>query len=185
MIALHHCAYCQNRGVPVDDILADLGSNAPANATGSCTNMVPFMTSATSPSGTVTSSGQLSSSYPAWKAFDSSISLWLSELYEAPAWIAYEFPAPRYIDRYSITFANGSLTSRAPKNWTFQGWTGFSWVTLDTRANETGWSSGTHSYTVASPDYYEKYRLRVTEDNDSRSAIVTVSIGRLTLDGCS
>ncbi|MEM9493664.1 MAG: serine protease, partial [Myxococcota bacterium] len=34
VVALHHCAYCPNRGVPVDPIISDLGNNLPADALG-------------------------------------------------------------------------------------------------------------------------------------------------------
>jgi len=34
VVALHHCANCPNRGVPVDDIINDLGANLPTNAIG-------------------------------------------------------------------------------------------------------------------------------------------------------
>ncbi len=32
VVALHHCANCPNRGVPIDDVIADLGSQVPAGA---------------------------------------------------------------------------------------------------------------------------------------------------------
>jgi lysyl endopeptidase len=34
VVALHHCANCPNRGVPIPSIITDLGSNIPANAIG-------------------------------------------------------------------------------------------------------------------------------------------------------
>ncbi|MCP4214834.1 MAG: PKD domain-containing protein, partial [bacterium] len=34
VVALHHCAYCPNRGVPIPAIITDLGINLPANALG-------------------------------------------------------------------------------------------------------------------------------------------------------
>jgi uncharacterized repeat protein (TIGR02543 family) len=34
VVALHHCANCPNRGVPIPPIITDLGSNIPANAIG-------------------------------------------------------------------------------------------------------------------------------------------------------
>lgn len=34
VVALHHCAACPNRGVPIPAIITDLGSNLPANAIG-------------------------------------------------------------------------------------------------------------------------------------------------------
>jgi V8-like Glu-specific endopeptidase len=35
VVALHHCANCPNRGVPIPSIVTDLGSSLPANAIGS------------------------------------------------------------------------------------------------------------------------------------------------------
>lgn len=38
VVALHHCAYCPNLGVPIQAIISDLGSNLPPNAVGNpCT----------------------------------------------------------------------------------------------------------------------------------------------------
>ncbi len=162
----------------------------PDNSCASATSQVPVMTSATSPSGIVTRSGVISSSYEAWEAFDSAIngsSMWISKTWEDPAWIAYEWTnGSRIIERYEIHFANGSsLTTRAPRDWTFQGWNGSSWITVDTRTNQTGWGgSETRSFDVANPGRYSKYRLHVTQDNDSRSAIVVVSMAHLALFGC-
>lgn len=36
VVALHHCAYCPNRGVPIEEIIDDLGTNLPDNSIGSC-----------------------------------------------------------------------------------------------------------------------------------------------------
>ena len=152
-----------------------------------CVNQVPFMTSNTSPSGTVTSSGIYSSTYDAWKAFDAiDSSMWISQVGETPAWIAYDWGSPRTISQYSLTFKNGSLTSRAPKDWTFEGWNGSSWVILDARTGETNWAgTETRTYNVASPGNYAKYRLNITDDNDVRSGVEVISFGRVSFESCS
>lgn len=147
-------------------------------------DQVPTLSGSTS---AVTASGQYSSSYAPWKAFDSSTtgSIWISEVWETPAWIAYDFGTSKWITRYRITHTNGSLTSRAPKDWQFQGWNGSSWVTIDTRSNETGWSSGeTRTYNVADPGSYTRYRLNISDDNDSRSGVVVISISNLEFMEC-
>ena len=146
------------------------------------------MTSPTSPSGVVTRSGVYSSAYEGWQAFDSDTSsLWLSQTWQDPAWIAYEWnDGARMIDQYTIYFRNGShLESRAPRDWTLQGWSGSAWITVDTRTNQTNWATNaTRTYSVTNPSRYTKYRLHVTRDNDSSSNIVVVSIGHLDLKGC-
>ena len=88
---------------------------APAafGATVSCVDQVPTLTGTTS---AVSTSGDYSSSYRGGEAFDSQItgsSMWISETWETPAWIAYNFGSNRVINRYTITNTNGSLTSRA------------------------------------------------------------------------
>ena len=166
-----------------------LGEVSPAitdtGALATCpTNQVPTLTNDTT---AVSSSGIFSSSYKAWYAFDgSNSSMWISEVFETPAWIAYDWgSSDRLISHYKITNTNGSsLTSRAPKEFTLQGWDDNRWVTLDTRTNQTGWVSGTpRTYRVSSPGFFSKYRLHITDDNDSRSGVVVISIGNLEFIG--
>ncbi|WP_338866397.1 SBBP repeat-containing protein [Myxococcus stipitatus] len=154
-----------------------------------CFNTVPVMTGNTTPTGIVTSSGIFDdmSDYAPWKAFDSSYTFWLSPRGQTPAWLAYEFGGGKKVEvtSYAIQYANGSITSRAPKDWKLEGWNGTAWVVVDTRSNQTNWAGNERrEFTVASPGSYLKYRLLATDDNDSRAGIVTLSIGGLELFGC-
>jgi hypothetical protein len=144
---------------------------------------VPVLTGDTA---SVDASGIFSTSYPAWQAFDESMSsMWISNVWETPAWISYEWNSPRFIDQYSIRYANGDIKTRAPRDWSLQGWNGSDWVIVDARSNQTAWAgSETRSYTVASPGSYLKYRLHVEDDNDNRNGIVVISLGNLSLRGC-
>jgi hypothetical protein len=152
-----------------------------------CENMVPVMTGATTPSGSVTRSGVFSASYEAWQAFDGTNSMWLSLENQTPAWIGYQwFNGAKTIQRYAITYTNGSITTRAPKQWTFEGWNGSAWVVLDTRTNQVNWAGfERREYAVPSPGAYTRYRLNITDDNDTRSGIVVVSMGKLELLNCT
>jgi hypothetical protein len=151
------------------------------------TNLVPVMTGPTTPGGIVTRSGAYGSSYEAWLAFDASISsIFISQVGQTPAWIGYEFPSSRTITRYALQYANGSITTRAPKNWTLEAFNGSAWVAVDTRSNEVNWTGfERREYTVASPGSYSKYRLNVSDDNDSRTGIEVISLGGLELIGCA
>ncbi|MCY1023357.1 SBBP repeat-containing protein [Pyxidicoccus sp. MSG2] len=163
---------------------AALGSQEQALA---CENMVPVMTGASTPSGLVSRSGVFSTSYEAWQAFDGTNSMWLSLENQTPAWIGYQwFNGAKTIQRYAITYTNGSITTRSPKQWTFEGWNGSAWVVLDTRTNQVNWAGfERREYAVPSPGAYTRYRLNVTDDNDTRSGIVVVSIGKLELLNCT
>ncbi|MCE3251701.1 MAG: uncharacterized protein K0Q67_711 [Cellvibrio sp.] len=149
----------------------------------SSTELVPILNAN---SAAVSVSGVIDSSYPGWKAFDSSFSsMWISAIGQTPAWIGYEWTSPRFVDSYAITYANGSITTRAPKIWQLQGWNGSAWTTVDSRTNEINWSGfQTRNYTVQSPGSYLKYRLLVADDNDTRIGVVVISLGNLSLKGC-
>ncbi|MBJ6765263.1 SBBP repeat-containing protein [Myxococcaceae bacterium JPH2] len=181
-LALGMLAGCQ--GEDLRDSKADThGAQSQALT---CTNLVPVMTSATAPAGIASASGTFSSLYDAWKAFDGNYSFWLSAQGQTPAWLAYQFgDGAKTVRRYAITYSNGDILTRAPKDWTLEGWNGAAWVVLDTRTNQTGWSSPQRrEFDVATPGAYVKYRLKVTDDNDTRTGNVVISIGTLELMSC-
>jgi hypothetical protein len=134
--------------------------------------------------GAVNRSGVYSPDYEAAQAFDADPnSMWISAVYETPAWIAYRAPDPlQIVTGYTLHFVNGKLTSRAPRDWQFLGWTTKGWVTLDQRAQETGWKGkDAREYRLARPGAYDAYCLVVTDDNDERAGVVVVSLGTLAL----
>jgi hypothetical protein len=151
-------------------------------------NLVPAMTGLTTPSGAVFSSGSFdTSAYDAWKAFDSSsTSLWISPQGQDPTSIGYAWDSgSRTVVSYAITYANGSILTRAPSAWSFQGLLGDAWITLDSREGETGWKGFERRvYPVASPGSYSAYQLTFTDDNDSTAGIVVISVGQIELFGC-
>lgn len=153
-------------------------------ATLSAQTSVPVMTGPTSPLGIVTQSGMLSTSYPGWKVFDGSDnSMWISAIGQTPAWISYSFGnGSKRVVSYAIKYVNGSILTRAPRNWTLEGWDGSSWIVVDSRTDQINWSGfEERTYTVASPGSYTTYRLNISDDNDPRSGIVVISIGKLSL----
>jgi hypothetical protein len=124
--------------------------------------------------------------YPAANAFDGTSALWLSAQNVNPVWLGFEFTdAPRFVEEYAITFNNGTLVQRAPRDFIFQGFDGVDWVGLDNRSDEIDWFSGERRvYTIATPGFYYLYRLFVVEDNNGVPGIETISIGELELIGC-
>ena len=146
------------------------GSTAAKYALATTSGLVPIMTSHTTPTGSVTSSGLYSSGYEAWRVFDgSTASLWLSNSNTSSVWIAYTWGGgtAKTVTSYDLRYNNGSCCEqRGPKNWTLQGWNGSSWITVDTVTNQTGWYSNFfRTYAVDSPGSYTAYRLFITADN--------------------
>lgn len=141
---------------------------------------VPIMTGPNAPSGRVERSGVYSSAYEGWRAFDADPnSQWISNVYVSSATIGYHWPSGgQTIRRYALNFVNGSLRTRAPKDWTFEGNNGGTWVVLDVRRGETNWGGvERREYTVANPGRYSGYRLNFTDDNAPSPGIVVISLG--------
>jgi len=150
-------------------------------------SQVPAMTSLEGSAGRISRSGVYSSEYEAFNAFDATASLWLSAAFETPAWLQVDwFDCPRTITGYAVKFANGSsLTTRAPKDWTLEGYDGSSWVVVDSQANQTGWLGvERRAFVVAAPGSYGAYRFNITDDNDARPGVVVASIDEFELFAC-
>ncbi|PTL76542.1 SBBP repeat-containing protein [Vitiosangium sp. GDMCC 1.1324] len=162
-----------------------------AQALGCFMSLVPPMTSATSPSGSAGSSGDFSSSYAAWQAFDSSLtSMWISAEGQTTASLSYQWnDGRRRVTRYALRYSNGSITTRAPKSWVLWGWNGQLSqlpVAVDSRTNETGWAGHERrEYTVANPGSYSIYLLAFSDDNDPTPGIVVISLGNVEFIGCA
>lgn len=133
---------------------------------------VPQMTSATAPSGIVTTSGEYSSEfYFAWKAFDRGSGTWLAGNSVTTGWVAYEFTAPRVINAYTTFTSFGTGTH--PRNWTFEGWDGASWIVLHTVTNN---SATTYTGTFTNSTAYIKYRINVTAINGSTNYLAITEL---------
>lgn len=134
----------------------------------STTNAIPAMTSYTAPSGIVTASTESDKTiYPAWKAFDSvNTGGWNSST--KIDWLAYEFPTPIIIGKYSLNSGTVTVTY-VPKAWTFEGTNdNVNWDILDTRTNEINWGyKETRYYEILNPSSYKRYRINITNTNGS------------------
>jgi hypothetical protein len=103
------------------------------------------------------------------KAFDNTTSTkWL--IFSSIGNIAYDFfnQDAYAINKYTIGSANDA-PDRDPKNWNLQGSNnGSSWITVDSRSNETfGSRFETRAFTFSNSTAYKQYRLNVTANNGS------------------
>lgn len=118
-------------------------------------------------------------------------SYWVSQTYQSPAWISYEFTdgGIRAVQAYRILFTNGeNLKTRAPKRFEFQvqldGNDDASWKTVDYRCCETNWDgSQERTYRLSKIVKGTKFRILFHEDNDNRADIVVVSMQRFEILG--
>lgn len=149
-------------------------------------NLIPIMTSNTTPSGVAEDSSHYSTT-PAWKAFDNNI-YYLSGGTNSwgttgiSGWLSYEFPTPRNITKYTIhTNVYGNTINPFPRDWTFEAWDGAKWIILDTRSNVTDWTNGIKKeFIFNNVSLYSKYRINVTSNvSGTVTGTVNLIIGEL------
>lgn len=136
-------------------------------------NLVPEMISNDAPNGIVEASGYYrngSDIRAPWKVFDRKFSAtdnWSTTL---PAWISYTFIEPTKVERYGIL---GGASGSSPKQWTFEGWDGNSWVVLDTQTLLNDLYPNKVFFDIKTPDSYLKYRLNINANFGYSTVLVT------------
>jgi len=144
-------------------------------------NIIPAMTSDTSPSGEASASGvYYDTKYPAYMAFDhisnTISSAWVCEYGSSSGWLAYEFENEKCVTKYTLVSRNPVVEiTEMPKTWTFEGYDEEtdSWVVLDKQTNVTTWTiSVKKEFTFTNKINYKKYRINVNENCDSSHHLV-------------
>lgn len=133
-------------------------------------NEIPSMTSNTTPSGIASASSNYGSggetTYMPYRAFDGLgvNNAWLTSNSKT-GWLAYEFPSPTKIVKYSILGRDSTLTW-SPKDWTFEGSNDdVNWDILDTQNSISGWTINVYKeFNIENKKYYKKYRINASID---------------------
>jgi hypothetical protein len=138
-------------------------------------NVIPAMTSNTSPSGTASASSNWmdGDEYPSYKAFDrvnsGHVSGWATALNVNTGWLEYDFDTDKCVTKYTITPRDWSqYVNELPKNWTFEAYDNntSTWVVLDTQTNISDWLVKTKKeFTFTNTNFYTKYRINVSKNN--------------------
>lgn len=141
-------------------------------------NLVPAMTSNTTPSGIVSASSfwltnsERRDPFHAFDRLDASYG-WTTDYKSNTGWIAYQFETPTVVNAYTLTRRLQASFDDALKDWTFEGWDGAQWVILDQQQGITGWEKGEKKkFYFPNETSYIKYRLNVTKTNGSSTVTV-------------
>jgi hypothetical protein len=125
-------------------------------------NLIPKMTSSTSPGGIVSASGYDTKDEP-YKAFNKDTTyydIWQAGSYKG--WLAYEFTSPQVITKYTLQ-TTYNYVQHFPKDWTFEVWNGSSWIVLDSRSNITDWVAGVKKeFYFNNSTAFTKYRINIS-----------------------
>jgi len=139
-------------------------------------NVIPIMTSNTSPSGIASASSVWNKTYDAYLAFDRGTTIygWTTGEKNTSGWLEYDFDNEKSITKYTID--NNALSESSPKNWTFEAWDTQSnkWIVLDTRSNIADWKSGVKKdFTFDNRNSYSKYRINITTNCGSNNTNIS------------
>ncbi|QWU14465.1 hypothetical protein SAMN04487895_101775 [Paenibacillus sophorae] len=144
-------------------------------------NLIPTMTSNTTPSGIVSASSFWTNDprYDAWKAFEPLTSAdyaWYSGAMPtvgSPQDIAYDFGSPKKIGMFRITAPTN--TNASPKTFTFEGWDGSQWIVIQSYSLGTSWSAGEKkTFYANNSEFFNKYRINITA-NDGNTSYTGIS----------
>lgn len=126
-------------------------------------NLIPAMTSNTSPSGEAFASFD-SFGDEAYRVFDGLASTFWGSSGTVTGIVGYIFDSAKVVNRYemrSISVAIGN-----PANFTFEGSNdGVSWTVLDTRVNQVWYGGELKSFSISNTTAYTHYRINVTSTN--------------------
>lgn len=123
--------------------------------------MIPLMTGATTAGWTASADSEFAGT-EAWRAFDRNTStVYGPSATGLPRVLTIQAPGAAKVVSYALTAS--TTPTNTPSAWTFEGSDdGETWTVLDTRTGITWSSLQTRSFTVASPQYFSRHRLRVT-----------------------
>lgn len=142
--------------------------------------LIPKMTSNIAPSGKVTASTVYNTAnYDSWFAFDKTENSygWLTANGTKSGWLAYEFPAPVLVNKYSIK-APITAPTAAPRQWVLEAFNGEAWILLHI-GEYSGWTANEEKvFFLNNQISYSKYRLNITQ-NDGHASYT--GINELTL----
>jgi hypothetical protein len=134
-------------------------------------NVIPRMTSNTTPSGVANGSATQNQFY---YAFDGTVTDFGTPASTPSGWVSYQFTSPRVIKQYSIRSNTGGY---CPKNWTFEGSNdGSSWTVLDTQTNIANWVTANgdqRTFNISNTNSYYYYRLNVTAVNGGDHVVIS------------
>ncbi|MDN9012879.1 hypothetical protein [Brevibacillus laterosporus] len=129
-------------------------------------NLIPKMTSNTSPEGIASASSQLEITTPPYHAFDHTDTNYGWSSNKPQGWLAYEFPTKTIVNKYTLLPSVRDNLTANPKTWTFEGWNGTEWVVLDSQNNIGDWEMHKKKEFIFNNNTpYIKYRINITATN--------------------
>ncbi|REK76295.1 discoidin domain-containing protein [Paenibacillus paeoniae] len=127
-------------------------------------NLIPAMTSLTTPSGIVSAGSQNSASTPAWHAFnrEKNIEGWVAirTTTLTNKWIAYEFLTPKIITKYTMEMGSAGRSPYWPSSWIFEGTNdGLNWTIIQRETGHSWVPNEKKTFNLHNKNLYKTYRI--------------------------
>ncbi|MBU3185673.1 hypothetical protein [Clostridium estertheticum] len=144
-------------------------------------NLIPIMTSNTTPSGVASASSTWGSLGTAeWNAFSDKGGAqgWLTSRGNLSGWLCYKFDYPTLIKKYVMTASN----SEGPRVWFFEGSNdNNNYTVLDQQSvGINAWTTGAIEFSINNNNHYLYYRIRVLTNE---GGVLYLGIRRLQMMG--
>ncbi|WAX16564.1 hypothetical protein LC76P1_00127 [Lysinibacillus phage LC76P1] len=142
-------------------------------------NLIPSMTSNTTPSG-IAFSNSINSTYLAWQAFDGKndpSSMWsCAQNANMPLQLGYKFTEKTVVNRYTLHFNWLDRVNASPKDWTFEGSNNDTdYVILDSRKGISWTGNEKKEFKFHNTEPFLFYRMNITADNGRYQGYVIIS----------
>lgn len=162
-----------------DGPFLDVNTTGTTMTPGSIGGVHPIMTSASTPSGTVSTSFGVGAG-TMYKVFNGNAADGVIDSASVTGTIQYTPATSKVADGYWIqAHSVGEEANYCPSAWTFEGFNGSSWIVLDSRSGENGFAASERRYyEFTNETAYSAYRLNITSSGSAtaRMAIANFMI---------
>lgn len=143
----------------IDQVAANIGKVGGNDLVTELVNLIPLMTSNTTPSGVASASSEY---FAAYKAMDGDVGTYWCSSGNAPQYLGYGFIEDKTVVSYTITYGNAS--AGCAKDFYLQGseLSSSEFVTVDNQSDITDWTSLTHTFVLSVPQTYKYWRLYIS-----------------------
>lgn len=116
------------------------------------------------------------------RAFDDNLGLfWSTQVGNTTGWLQYDLTDVKNIKRYRIYPRQAELTA-APKDWTFEVWTGGAWETIHTVTGVVMVAATWYEFFCPNPYTETDYRINVTLNNGHANVLQIAEVEMMTAD---
>jgi hypothetical protein len=167
--------------------LTGVEGTAPVEEGSGAVNLIPAMTSNTTPSGTVSASSGTTGSFPIWHAFNQAAGVWYSDSADSQ-WITYAFDENVTVETMTLKATDTADYPRCPNTFTLVGsatgaFTGEEALLLTANGEHSFTAGSSNTWTLDTTGSFQYYKLNITGKQQGFGAGVEYIIDEMQFAG--